>query len=359
MSGYLEGPDPVAHALREIQEETGLRPADVELLAAGKPLVADGRWLVHPFVFRVTAPEAVRLSDENDAGEWLDPSAMRELTTVPALEEAYVHAKLAERVERIAKDDKHGASWLAKEALEAICEAVELGEDPVELGRELVRARPAIGAIAGAVGRVLAGAHSPEQVVEEANAILSARERASAAIAVQLTDELRDRTVMTHSASATAREALVHALPKKVVCTESQPVGEGRTFSEELAAEGLATELVLDSDAAFAVESVDLLLLGADTVFRDGSLVNKIGTHDLTKAAKEAGIPVVVACEVLKVSPVEAREAEEERFDLTPPEQIDRFVTEEGAFPPEEIGSLVDRTPFLREGYELLHGARR
>ena len=125
--------------------------------------------------------------------------------------------------------------------------------------------------------------------------------------------------------------------------------GEGRPFSEELAAEGLATELVADEDAAHAVRSVDLLLLGADTVFRDGSLVNKIGTYDLTKAAKKAGVPVVVACEVLKLSPVEARDAEEVRFDLTPPEQITKFVTEEGEFPPEEIGALVDRTPFLRK----------
>jgi hypothetical protein len=29
-------------------------------------------------------------------------------------------------------------------------------------------------------------------------------------------------------------------------------------------------------------------------------------------------------------------------------------VTEEGAYEPDEIGSLIDRTPFLRDGYELL-----
>jgi hypothetical protein len=31
-------------------------------------------------------------------------------------------------------------------------------------------------------------------------------------------------------------------------------------------------------------------------------------------------------------------------------------VTEEGVCAPDEIAALVDRTPFLREGYELLHG---
>jgi translation initiation factor 2B subunit (eIF-2B alpha/beta/delta family) len=149
-----------------------------------------------------------------------------------------VHPDLAARVERIAADDRHGASWLAKEAVEAVCAAVELGEDPLPLARELVRARPAIGSIAGALGRLLSAGRTPEQLLEEASALLAARERAAATIAVLLADDLRDRTVMTHSASATAREAMLHAPPAKVVCTVSEPVGEGREFSEELAAAG-------------------------------------------------------------------------------------------------------------------------
>ncbi len=64
-----------------------------------------------------------------------------------------MQTRLTERVERIATDDRHGASWLAREAVEAVAEAIELGEDPLPLARELVRARPAMGAIAGAVSR--------------------------------------------------------------------------------------------------------------------------------------------------------------------------------------------------------------
>jgi ribose 1,5-bisphosphate isomerase len=264
-----------------------------------------------------------------------------------------MHERLAERVERIRADDRHGSSWLAKEAVETLVEAVELGHDPLDVAQELVRARPAMGAIAGAVGRVLAAGRTPEQTVEEAHALLAGRERAAKAIAVQVRGDVVG-TVMTHSASATAREAIMHAQPDRVVCTISEPVGEGRGLAEELGAEGLAVELVADEDAAHAVQSVSLLLLGADTVFRDGSLINKIGTRKLTKAAKKAGVPVIVACEVLKISPSDPRDPDEERFDLTPPEQIDCFVTEEGMFAPPEIESLVDRTPFLREGYDLL-----
>ena len=267
-----------------------------------------------------------------------------------------MHADLVARVERVAADDRHGASWLGKEALATLVEAVRLGEDPLETARALVRTRPAIGAIAGALGRVLVAGWTPEQLVEEANAVVAGRERAAATIAVILSEELAGKVVMTHSASATDREALIHGNPQRVVCTVSDPVGEGRTFSEELGETGLATELVADEDAERAVATVGLLLLGADTVFRDGSLVNKINTKGLTKAAKDAGVPVVVACEVLKLAPDDPYEPDEDRVDLTPPAQIDRYVTEEGVCAPDEIAALVDRTPFLREGYELLHG---
>jgi ribose 1,5-bisphosphate isomerase len=267
-----------------------------------------------------------------------------------------VRVELTTRVESLATDTRHGASWLAKEALETLVESVELGQDPLVTARALVRARPAIGSIAGAMGRVLVAGRTPEQLVEEAHAVIAGRERAAATIAVILAPDLSERIVMTHSASATAREALIHAPAERVVCTVSDPVGEGRAFSEELAAAELTTELVADEDAKHALRTVDMLLLGADTVFRDGSLVNKIKTHGLAKAAKKAGVPVVVACEVLKLAPVDPYEPDEERVDLTPPDLIERYVTEEGSFAPDEIATLVDRTPFLREGYELLRG---
>ena len=263
---------------------------------------------------------------------------------------------------------------MARRAVEALVEVShqpaatgeELLTNLVSAGRELASSRPGVGAIAGAVGRLLAAAHRHAQleidqlrqlVGEEADALLDGRRRAAASIAIQMQERLRDAIVLTHSASATVREALLHTPPERVICTVSSPQDEGRAFSQELREAGLDVELVEDDKAPRELEWASLLLVGADTVFRDGTLCNKAGTCELAEAAADESVPTIVACEVIKLAPVDAAHAPKlvaEEFDLTPPELIDQVVTEEGAHLAEEICALVDRTPFLREGYALL-----
>jgi translation initiation factor 2B subunit (eIF-2B alpha/beta/delta family) len=149
--------------------------------------------------------------------------------------------------------------------------------------------------------------------------------------------------VVTHSASATVREAVLHTPPKLLVCTVSHPVEEGRAFAAELRASGLAVELVEDEDAPAELARASLLLVGADTVFRDGTLCNKIGTRMLAEAAAEQQVPTIVACEVIKLAPIESTTApelareERELFDLTPPELLHAVVTEEGTVRSDEV----------------------
>jgi translation initiation factor 2B subunit (eIF-2B alpha/beta/delta family) len=276
---------------------------------------------------------------------------------------------LGERVEELRRTRDHGGSWMARRAVEALVEIAD--EDAasgekllarlLEAGRELAASRPSVGAVAGAVGRLLAAANrhaqlEPEQlrqlVREEAQALIEGRQRAAASIAIQLSERLKDAVVLTHSASGTVCEALVHTPPDRVICTVSSPQDEGRAFSDDLRETGLEVELVEDEDAPKQLEWASLLLIGADTVFRDGTLSNKTGTLRLAEAAAENHVPTIVACEVIKLAPVDPPRGGE--GELTPVELIDCVVTEEGTHPANEIRALVDRTPFLREGYALL-----
>lgn len=267
-----------------------------------------------------------------------------------------MNAALEERVRELREERHHGASWMARHALEALVEAVRNGEDPVEVARILASTRISLGAIAGAVGRVLT-AGTPAQVVAEAEAIIGSRDRAAKAIAVMLAPEISG-TVMTHSASCTVHEALVHTPPQQVLCTISEPGGEGRGLAAELKAKGIEVELISDYEGPDAARESDLVLLGADTVFRDGSLVNKIGTAQIAGAAKDAGVTVIVACETFKLAPFDPQPPTEDTFDLVPAAMIDRVVTEEGAAEHGDVASLIDRTPCLRQGYDLLRGRR-
>src|SRR4051794_21536389 len=263
---------------------------------------------------------------------------------------------------------------MARRAVEAVAglgrEAASWGEELLErwigAGGERAASRPGVGAIAGAVGRLLAATAANAQleveelqrlVGDEAESLVDGRRRAGASIAIQLRERLEDAVVLTHSASATVREALLHTPPGQVVCTASSPQDEGRAFAEELRASGLEVELVEDDEAPARLEWAGLLLLGADTVFHDGTLCNKAGTRALAEAAAEQGVPAIVACEVVKLAPIAAADAPAltaPEFELTPAALIDCFVTEEGIVSPDELGALVDRTPFLREGYALL-----
>lgn len=285
---------------------------------------------------------------------------------------------LAERTYELRHERRHGASWMARRALEALAgvarnaeadSSEELYEELLGAARTLAHARPEVGAIAGALGRVLAPARLNlhleaddfrRLVEDETLALVAARDRAAASIAIQLRERLTDAFVLTHSASATVREALLHTPPAHVICTVSAPNEEGSAFAEELRDEGVPAELVRDEDAERALADCSLLLVGADTVFRDGSLYNKIGTQALADAACELGVPAVVAAEAIKLAPVDADEGPglegeaSELFDLTPSSRIDAIVTEEGTFAADEVASLVERIPFLGDGYDLV-----
>src|SRR6187551_1364877 len=79
---------------------------------------------------------------------------------------------LAATVEELRTDRQHGASWMARRAVETLLEVStqpaestdSLVDALVEAGRELAETRPGVGAIAGAAGRLLAAAAANVQL---------------------------------------------------------------------------------------------------------------------------------------------------------------------------------------------------
>jgi len=114
-------------------------------------------------------------------------------------------------------------------------------------------------------------------------------------------------TIMTHCNSSAAISIMVAAHRDgkniNVVVTESRPRWQGHLTIKQLDEAGIKTSLIVDSAVRYFMKSVDLVVMGADAVTVNGSVINKIGTSQLALAAHEARKNVIIAAETYKFSP--------------------------------------------------------
>ena len=309
VSGYVEGDpgDALDDARREIREETRL---DAELVRGGDPVdVVDGdhEWTVHPFLFDASGTPTP--NEELAETEWVHATAMLDRETFPGLWAAY--RRVGPTAEVVESDHEHGSSWLSLRALETLRD--EAGdadgyERVADAARRLRDARPSMAVVANRVNRVLAEAdRTPASVRTRAeravDAAAASDDRAAATAADLLADADR---VATLSRSETVREALSR-LDCSVLVGESRPAREGVAVAESLAAD---RDVTLTTDAALPGLGFDAVLVGADAVLPDGSVVNKVGTYPLALATARADVPCYVVTARDKVCVDESVHAE-------------------------------------------------
>jgi methylthioribose-1-phosphate isomerase len=147
-----------------------------------------------------------------------------------------------------------------------------------------------------------------------------------------------------------------------VYVDETRPLLQGsRLTAWELMQAKISCTLITDNMSAFlmAQKKVDLILVGADRVTKNGDVANKIGTLGLAVLAKHFGVPFYVATPLSTVDwemnsgsqiHIEERAAREithirdqqvapegvnvynPAFDITPHELITGIITERGIF---------------------------
>jgi len=91
VSGFIESDDD-SQSLIEIEEETSLLPADLNLKKKGAFLEVDDasngvRWIVHPYLYEVMGDKPVRIDWEYDELLWIEPAELGRFETVPGLAE--------------------------------------------------------------------------------------------------------------------------------------------------------------------------------------------------------------------------------------------------------------------------------
>jgi len=98
-------------------------------------------------------------------------------------------------------------------------------------------------------------------------------------------------------------------------------------MAADLRRRGLAARWVADERAPEAVSASDLVLIGADTVETDGTVVHKVGTRRLAELARRSRRPVVVVAGRSKFSPRRVLRLPP-RFDRTPARLVSAYWTD-------------------------------
>ncbi len=286
--------------------------------------------------------------------------------------------QVLETAEKIRSMEVRGAGRIATAAAASLrdfsltLEVKSLDEFNAELEKAanlLLKTRPTAVSLSNAIRMVrkykaedVDGAR--QAVVLNANNFIENSQKAVEKIGQIGSRRIRDGdTVLTHCNSQAAISVIsaAHNSGKKikVIATESRPRFQGITTIGMLEKLGIETELIVDSAARSVMNEVDLVVVGADVITANGTLVNKIGTAQIALCAREARTSFMVAAETYKFSPrtilgelvtIEEREPMEvlpdiskyqhvkvrnPAFDVTPHQYIDLICTEAGAISPE------------------------
>ncbi|MDT3696688.1 MAG: hypothetical protein ROY99_09890 [Ignavibacterium sp.] len=105
-------------------------------------------------------------------------------------------------------------------------------------------------------------------------------------------------TVLTISHSRTLIEIfklLKKVNPKlKVFVCESRPLNEGEILVKELKQNKINNQIIAEASAGKIIKQIDIVVLGADQLLKNGSIINKTGSRMLAVLAAYEGIPVYV-----------------------------------------------------------------
>jgi len=235
----------------------------------------------------------------------------------------------------------------------------------------------AVRRLLGVAGRALDDGLAPGEVArrltDAANAMFEQDVEANRRIGRHGSLLVPDRArILTHcnaGALATAgygtalgivRAAVEEGKEITVVADETRPFLQGsRLTAWELDKDGIPVELITDSmaGALMARGEIDLVVVGADRIARNGDVANKIGTYSVAVLARRHGIPMYVAAPLSTIDaetptgddiPIEERDPQDVveldgkavapegvrarhiAFDVTPASLVTAIVTEEG-----------------------------
>jgi len=269
-------------------------------------------------------------------------------------------------IDQIKNDITHGASELARQAISTLKIAAEqssaasVGEflaEQREIGQALIATRPAMAPLYNLVSALLRAEDRCTEnsldtlrgfVLRQADKLVQDSLQAVESIAELGAGIISAKDkILTHSYSSTVVAMLKRAaVAHKGLTLFVTRSGVGERTVRELSGMGMELTLIDDDAVAASLPGVNKVLVGADRLCLDNTLINGIGTFRVVSLASQHHVPVYVCCETLKFDArLSSREVdlEDNKFDITLLWLVKGIVTEQGILTPEQVARSEER----------------
>lgn len=183
-------------------------------------------------------------------------------------------------------------------------------------------------------------------IVERTNAFIESAEKFRMRSALEGAKFIhKDCTVLLHSYSRVTILVLKCAYDLNInfnvkVTTSSC----GQKACDELLSYGISATVVPDLAVGVLMDGIDLVLVGAEGVVRNGGVINQIGTFPIALVAHHFKTPFYCACETFKFVdyfPLDQHDLKLDSVDYTPPEFITYLFTNEGVLTTSSVADNI------------------
>lgn len=300
-----------------------------------------------------------------DEFEWVVPTELLQSESPSGGKWWGAYRRVGPSPSTLTKDYEFGAAHLSTSAVAALRDAVCDPNSSVtdqtalrELADELRDLCAGMAVLENRIETVVESAvesGSIDRVEDVANSVIERAVDADARAANRASALLDGKRVFTHSQSGTVLDAIRSGSSDSVIVTVSATDREGVDAAETLS-EHTTVTLVHDAGIAHAIRAnePDVVLIGADAIFPDGTVVNKVGSLAAALTADRFDIDfyVVTSSEKLRHSGEFVQEYRSDAavydgnaavsvsnpvFDRVPHDTITGIVTEDGILDPEQV----------------------
>ncbi len=290
---------------------------------------------------------------------------------------------LSDKIREIEFDRSSGASQIARNALGVLRFFAQTNkneayrgfiEDFRELGRQLFEARPNMAPVQNLVAQIVYDVNTLEE-----HDLVSVRKFALSRI-----DELCKESEVAVKKCAEWGATIIGDSDCLASCSDSSTVCEtlkvakqqgkrfkvfvaesktddgkfryGQILARFLKSINVPAEVFPDNEVFRYVPKTKSVLVGADSVLFDGTVINGSPTYELAVKAKECGIPFYSVCETTKANIMSylGKNVELKKgFDLVPANLVTGIITEKGIL---DANSIVEIMKEKSKFYEIFHG---